>query len=154
MKKPPIFVMIFVLMVSGVSLAYAGQYQWRCLYEDAQHNFRTGLQAQSLALAKESLRKADVEYGTDSLYALKSLTLVGDLYAASGAYSESARYYRKALEVQKKIFGSPHPNTAKLLNSFLSSSMDDHDSLNGSNMLCSRIFSMFRARVVSGTSRP
>ena len=117
MKKPPIFVMIFVLIVSGVSLVYAGQYQWRGLYEDAQHNFRTGLQAQSLALAKESLRKADVEYGTDSLYALKSLTLVGDLYAASGAYSESARYYRKALEVQKKIFVSPHPNAAKLLNS-------------------------------------
>ncbi len=61
MKKLTLLVMFLMLMIFGSPLVYADQYQWRGLYEGAQHKFREGLPGQSMTMAKESLKKADVE---------------------------------------------------------------------------------------------
>lgn len=104
-----------ILLALFVSDAVAERPNWRQLYDGAQNSYRDGRITQSLSMAKDSLKKADVEFGHDSLYALDSLILLGNLTRAAGSYSESARYYKKALEVQRKLFGALHPNTAKLL---------------------------------------
>lgn len=117
MKKLFLLVSCSVVLAIVVSTADAGQPQWRQLYDNAQNSFRDGRMTQSLSMARDSLKKADTEFGHDSLYALNSLILLGDLTRVAGSYSESARYYKKALDVQQRLFGELHPNTAKLLNS-------------------------------------
>lgn len=124
MRKSAFLMAVFLVMVMLLSNAMADSWQWRQLYDSAQDSFRSGRVSQSLSMAKDSLRKADLEFGADSLYALKSLVLLGDLTKAYGSYSESARFYKRALDTQQKLFGATHPNNATVLNSLASVNMN------------------------------
>ncbi len=102
-----------ILIVTG---AIAENSDWRRLYNSAEHLFREGRTTQSLSMARDSLNKAESVFGPQSIYAMRSLILLGDLSRNSGAFAESHRYYKRALEIQQNRFGNLHSNTAWLLN--------------------------------------
>ncbi len=113
-KLTPLLLGLF-LTVTFVATVDAGNRQWNDLYEEAQNNFRAGNLTTSLSVARGALKKADIEYGSYSLNSLKSVELLAELTSASGAYQESSRWYRKAIEIQTRLFGKLHPNTARLM---------------------------------------
>ena len=85
MRKSACLIAGFLIMVMLLSNAMADSWQWRQLYDSAQDSFRSGRVSQSLSMAKDSLRKADLEFGADSLYALNALVRLGDLTKAYGS---------------------------------------------------------------------
>ncbi len=116
MKKLLTYAVGFAALIIFPSVGQAGQQNWRQLYNSSQDNFRGGKLQQSLALARESVKQSEIEFGTKSVYTIRSLILLGDLSRRTGSFTDSFRQHKRALEIQEQIFGELHPNTAKLIN--------------------------------------
>lgn len=116
--KETMFRLMLSLMalVIIVTCAIASSPSWRQLYDGAENLFREGRPTQSLSMARDSLNKAESEFGHQSIYTMRSLILLGDLSRNSGAFAEAHRYYKRALEIQQKRFGNLHINTVWLIN--------------------------------------
>lgn len=116
MKRIALLVTFLITSLSFLNLAIGDQPNWKDLYNLSQNSYRIGQMAQSLLLAKDSLKQAEREFGPNSIYEIKSLALLGDLCRQSGSYAESLRYYKRGVDLQRIRFGIWHPNTAHLIN--------------------------------------
>lgn len=135
MKKMLLVVASLMAFMICSGLSIANETQWKMLYDQARKTFSDGNTDKALVIAGKSMKQAGIESGAESLSALRSIILVADMLWASGDYSKSSFYYKRAFDLYPKVFGDMHPNTARLIKILSANEISIQDAPKAKEML-------------------
>ncbi len=103
-------------VVVVATAAWAQQYTWNQLNQEAVRLCREGKYAEAIKIVEKSLEMAENTFGPDHSNVTVSLNYLAELYRWQGRNSEAESLYKRSLSIIEKTLGPDHTDVAAALN--------------------------------------
>ena len=98
--------------------AQGARVEWNTLNQEVIKQYREGNYNQAIVVAKQALKVARKNVGSEHPGVATSLNNLAGLYKSQGHYAQADPLYKRSLAISEKTHGTEHPNVAAILNNF------------------------------------
>ena len=108
------FVFFWIVSLQPVS-AQGARVEWNTLNQEVIKQYREGNYNQAIVVAKQALKVARKNVGSEHPGVATSLNNLAGLYKSQGHYAQAEPLYKRSLAISEKTHGTEHPNVATIL---------------------------------------
>src|SRR5690348_7246946 len=101
-----------LFMAAAASPAWAGEAEWKALYDQSGAHFQRGNLEQAESFAREALREAERSLGDSSPALELSLLRAANILRLRGKAEEALPLVERAVKLGAKLYGAGDPRTA------------------------------------------